>query len=75
MTGRTMAGYEPILHKKMCADEDEVGGCFFCNRWIRKGQHYVLVVRRNHSIPRKDMAVGICPICARTIGEYGRAIK
>ena len=66
MTWRTL-GVPPLVHRKLCRDEYEVGTCFFCGGFVHKGDRYVMAVCRQHA--DGPMAVGICFACAQQIGE------
>ncbi len=65
MNWRTL-GTPPLVHRKLCRDEEEIGPCFYCGGFIHKGDRCVMVVTLHHEAPS---AMGICLACAQQIGE------
>lgn len=60
-------GTPPLVHRKLCRDEDEAGPCFFCGAFIHKGDRYVMIVTRCD--PPEHMGLGVCFTCAKRIGD------
>jgi len=58
---------EPIIHRKLCADENEVGQCYTCDRFVHRGEYYTMIVVRKRNDEEEDMAIGLCEVCSNVI--------